>query len=247
MQKFFVSESQIRDNRIEIVGEDVKHISSVLRLKTKEKIEVCNTNTNITYICEIENINAYKIDCNILEKKEYSTESNIEVDIYQGLPKVDKMEYIIQKSTELGVKRIIPVSMSRSIVKIDEKGKLKKQERWQKISQMAAEQSKRDFIPKVDTIMDFKDLKNNISNYDVFLIAFESEKENNLKNELKKIKSKENIKIGILIGPEGGIDEKEIKDLSGENIKIITLGKRILRTETASLNILSCIFYELES
>ena len=158
------------------------------------------------------------------------------------------MELIIQKSVELGVHKIIPTNMKRCIVKIEAKEEHKKIERWQKISEVAAKQSGRNLIPKVENITNVKKIINELEQYDILLVAYEEEQENTLKQELVKIKQekKEKLNIGIVIGPEGGIDKEEIEILKQSGAKIVTLGQRILRTETVALNILSIIMYELE-
>lgn len=162
--------------------------------------------------------------------------------MFQGLPKADKMEYIIQKTTELGVKRIIPVKMERCVAKINDKDKINKIDRWRKIAEVAAKQSQRDTIPVIDEIIKLNDI--NIDKYDVFIIAYEKEKNISIKNLLQKNKQSKN--IGILIGPEGGINEKEIKLLQEKGGKLVSLGERILRTETAPIALISMIIYELE-
>ena len=171
----------------------------------------------------------------------------MEIHLYQGLPKADKMELIIQKTTELGIYKIIPVDMVRCVVKLDEKDIKKKIERWQKIAEGAAKQSKRDIIPKIENKLKLKDLINKIKEYDIFIVAYEEEEEKTLKQVLKKLENKNNYKIGILIGPEGGIDLKEIEILKENGAIIVTLGKRILRTETAPIAMVSNILYELEN
>lgn len=248
MPKFFVENKQIYKEYIEIKGQDVKHISKVLRLRKGEHIEICDIDTQNNFYCEIDKIQEENIYCKILKKIENKTESNIKVTVFQGLPKLDKMEYVIQKSIELGAEDITPVEMKRCVVKLNNQDKNKKIQRWQKISEVAAKQCGRDIIPKINEILNIKEIVNLINKYDAFLIAYEKEEKNTLKQELNKLKNKkENLKIGILIGPEGGIDEQEIKILAQNGAKIITLGKRILRTETVALNILSIIMYELEN
>lgn len=247
MQKFFVEENQIEDNKIYIEGADVNHISNVLRLTPKEKIQICNKNTLENYIVEIKEIQKEKIITNIVEKLQTSVESNVEIHLYQGLPKADKMELIIQKTTELGIYKIVPVDMIRCVVKLDEKDAKKKIERWQKIAEGAAKQSKRDIIPKIENKIKLKDILDKIAEYDAFLVAYEDEEKNSLKDELKRLDKKENYKIGILIGPEGGLDIKEVETLKDKGAKVVTLGKRILRTETAPIVITSNILYELEN
>ena len=159
------------------------------------------------------------------------------------------MELIIQKGTELGVTEFIPVSLKRSIVKISSgKDENKKIDRWQKIAEVAAKQSMRDIVPKVRHIENIKNICNQIKDYDIVLIAYELEEDNYIKNELLKIKkNNSNYKIAVVIGPEGGIDTEEIEDLKKAGAKIVSLGKRILRTETVALQVSSIIMYELEN
>lgn len=246
MQKFFVEENQIENDKINIIGEDVKHISSVLRMQKGEKILIGSKETLETYLTEIEQIEKEKVVVKIIEKHDTQTESNVEIDLYQGLPKADKMELIIQKTTEIGISKVIPVDMVRCIVKLDEKDAKKKIERWQKVAEGAAKQSKRSKIPEIKNKIKIKDLENIISQYDIFIVAYEEENEVTLKQELKKLREQEKYKIGILVGPEGGITKEEIEKLTSYNAKVVTLGKRILRTETAPIVLTSNIIYELE-
>lgn len=253
MPKFFIKQNQIENNQIKIIGNDVNHIKNVLRAKVGEEIEICNSDLQENYICKIKTIEKEKINLEIIEKISSISESNIKVTIFQGIPKADKMELIIQKSVELGVYDITPVEMKRCVVKLQEKDKIKKVERWQKISEVAAKQSGRDYIPKVNNCIRLKEILNQRSEYDEIILAYEKEKENTLKQEISQIKQKfnsklkaEELKIGIIIGPEGGIDEEEEKMLRENGIRVITLGNRILRTETVALNMLSIIMYELE-
>ena len=244
MQKFFVKSSQIEDDEIRIIGTDVNHIINVLRLKSDDEIQVCNEETSQNYICKINNYNKEEILCGIVEKIESKAETKVIIDVYQGVPKADKMELIIQKTTELGAKSITPVAMERCVSKITGKDENKKIERWQKIAEVAAKQSKRDVIPTVNRVSTIKELCLKIKDYDTFLVAYEEEKQNSLKQMLQQGKVE---KIGVLIGPEGGIDKKEIDMLVENGAKIVTLGNRILRTETAPIAIVSNIVYELES
>ena len=224
----------------------MNHIKNVLRCQKGEHIEICNSETSKNYLCEINKIEKEEIECNILENLRSNVETDIKVTIFQGLPKADKMEYIIQKSVELGAYDITPVEMKRCIVKLNEKDKEKKIQRWQKIAEVAAKQCKRDIIPKINNITNVKLICNIIQNYDIILVAYEKEKERTLKSELKKIKEYNQKNIGIIIGPEGGLDEDDVKLLEESGAKVITLGNRILRTETVALNVLSNIMYELE-
>lgn len=246
MKKFFVEEEQIQDNKINIVGEDVNHIKNVLRLNVDEEILICNNTNSENYICAIKEISKKEVICEIKEKKEAIAESNVKIDIFQGLPKADKMELIIQKGTELGVMNFIPVKFKRTIVKIESKDEVKKIARWQKIAEVAAKQSGRDVIPKIKNIENIKSICNLIQEYDIVLLAYEEEKENTLKNELSKLENKD-LKIAVIIGPEGGIEKEEVQILSGAGAKVITLGRRILRTETVALVMAAIINYELEN
>lgn len=246
MYKFFVTTNQIQNEIAQIIGEDVKHISNVLRLHTSDKIIICNKDTGKSYISEIKYISKEYINCIILSENTESTECNVNIDLYQGLPKADKMELIIQKAIEIGVRNIFPVSMERCIVKFDAKTEDKKIERWQKIAEAAAKQSKRDIVPKVEKVINLENICKNMEKYDMILLAYENEKNNSLKKELQKLDKNKKLNIGVVIGPEGGFSENETKKLVNAGAKCITLGKRILRTETASLVILSDIVYEFE-
>ena len=251
MPKFFINSEQVKEDTIQILGQDVKHIKKVLRAQIDQEINICNYETEENFLCQIIDIKEEKIKCKIINKIEGNTESNIQVTIFQGLPKSDKMEYIIQKSVELGVYNIIPVEMKRCVVKLEEKDKIKKVNRWQKISEVAAKQCGRDLIPKIENIINISKLCDFVENYDIMVVAYENEEKNTLKEKLIKIKetlSKEQkIKIGVVIGPEGGIELKEVSEMQEKGAEIVTLGKRILRTETVSLNVLSIIMYELEN
>lgn len=250
MSKFFVAPENIQDQNIQITGEDVNHIKNVLRKDLKDTLEICNTQDGSNFLCEIQQIEKEKIICTIIKKIETKSEPTTYVHIYQGLPKSDKMELIIQKSVELGVSEITPTNMVRCIVKLDNKDARKKVERWQKISEVASKQSGRDIIPKVNNVCGFSEILNQCNEYDTIILAYENEKENKLKNEIQSLKKlqeqKKNLKIAVIIGPEGGISQEEVEKAKKNGIKIVTLGNRILRTETVALNILSIIMYELE-
>ena len=246
MYKFFVNQEQIKNNIIKIIGEDINHIKNVLRFEPGENICICNKDSSESYICKIININNEEIESEIIEENFETTEASTFIHIFQGLPKADKFEYIIEKCTEIGVKEITPVIMKRSIVKLDEKDKVKKLDRWQKIAEVAAKQSKRDIILKVNSVINFQNIFENLKDYDILLVAYEEEKERTLKRVLTDFKDMKDIKVAVIIGPEGGIDELEINLCKEKNFIPVTLGKRILRTETAPLVISSNILYELE-
>lgn len=249
MPKFFVTNESIRKNLIEIKNSDVNHIKNVLRKKQGDRLTICNTDESKDYLCEITKIEENKIQLEIIEKLESNSESNVLVSIFQGLPKADKMELVIQKSVELGVYDITPVEMRRCVVKLNEKEKVKKVQRWQKISEVASKQCGRNIIPKINNIISIKNICKECFNYDIVIVAYENEKENKLKYVLNELKNniKDELKIAIVIGPEGGIDSQEIELLKNNGAKIVTLGNRILKTETVALNILSVIMYEFEN
>lgn len=246
MSKFFVKPEQIKNDNIIIDGDDVNHILNVLRMKKDDEIQVCNQVTGENYKARIVQYSKNEIECKIEEKIGKSTESNVHITLFQGIPKFEKMELIIQKNTEVGVNNIVPVIMERTVVKLDEKVASKKLDRWQKIAEIAAKQSMRDIIPNVKNIIKTKEI--DVDMYDVVLVAYENEEHNMLKAELKKLESqnKQEYNIAIVIGPEGGISEKEIELLDEKNVKFVSLGKRILRTETAGLVMAGNILYELE-
>jgi len=248
MPRFFVKTEQIREKEIIIIGEDVKHIKNVLRKQIGDNLEICNQETGKTYKCQISDIEEQQIINRIIEEIS-STEDKIKVDIYQGLPKADKMELIIQKSIELGVNAIIPVEMKRCVVKLDSKTESKKIERWQKIAESAAKQSGRNTVPEIRRVIKIEDIAKLKDSYDTIIVCYENEKHNYIKNELVKLKdlNHSEIRIAIVIGPEGGLEDKDVEYLKQNGASVVTLGERILRTETVALNLLSIIMYELEN
>ena len=249
MPRFFVKNKQVTENTIFIIGEDVKHIKNVLRKQAGDIIEICDQETGKTYQCEISKIEEQQIQNTIIEELQAEAE-NLQVDIYQGLPKADKMELIIQKSIELGVHSIIPTDMKRCIVKLDDKTASKKIERWQKIAESAAKQSGRNTVPEIHKIIKLEEIVRLKNSYDSIIVCYENEKDHTLKSHLLQLKQQcagnANIKIAVVIGPEGGLEEKDVELLKEHGAQIVTLGKRILRTETVALNLLSVLAYEFE-
>ena len=248
MHKFFVNKDQILQNKVIIIGEDVNHIVNVLRLNIDDEVLVGEKQNGQTFLCSIKEINKNDVVLDILSSKENSTESNIYIHILQGIPKGDKFEQVIQKCTEIGVSEFTPINMSRCVVKLTEKDCKKKLERWQKIAETAAKQSQRDIIPKVNNVENFKNIYEKLKEYDIVFLAYENEEKNFIKNELKNIINGSNHakKIAVIIGPEGGISKEEFIFIKNNGAKVISLGKRILRTETAPLVVSSIILYELE-
>jgi len=246
MNRFFADRKNIIEDQQRIFiddPEDVKHIGKVLRLAEKDIIEICDGENGI-YIGEISTISKGKVEVKIQEKKISDTEPPIEVTLFQGIPKGAKMEMIIQKCTELGIHSIIPLNTSRTVVQLkDRKDEIKKIARWQKIAQEAAKQSKRGVIPNVGQPIEFSDLEETLAAFDFAIIPYEKETRIGLKSLLKnKIGQR---KIAVIIGPEGGFEEAEIEKAKEFGSVPITLGKRILRTETAGFVVLSTLMYEL--
>lgn len=244
MYHFFVNETQIEEKQITILGTDVNHIKNVLRMKIGEKILVSN-GSNRDYLCEITQIASDVVQAGILEIDETGTELPARIYLFQGLPKADKMELIIQKAVELGVYEIVPVATKRSIVKLDAKKEESKQKRWQAIAESAAKQSKRMLIPNITSVMTFKEALRYAQTFEHKLVPYENATGmQGTKEILNQIKP--GTSIGVWIGPEGGFEEDEI-DLAVQNgCEKITLGKRILRTETAGLTTLSILMFLLE-
>lgn len=241
MHKFFVDKDQINLTEIEIIGKDVKHIRDVLRLKLHDKIII--SSNNINYSCEIIEINKNRINNKIISKTEGINEPKIEIILYQGLSKGSKMDFILQKGTEIGVKHFYPIATYRSVVKINEQKKEQnKLDRWNQITEEAAKQCKRDYIPKVDNILSFDDMIKLLDGQDNIIVPYESEEGLSLGKGLENITGN---KIHLIIGPEGGFEQSEIEKLKGIGGKIVTLGQRILRTETAGFVASTIILYQL--
>lgn len=245
MFHFFVEPSQINDKTVIIMGGDVNHIKNVLRMKVGEEVAVSNGVDGKEYRCGIA---AFEEDRVILELrfvKEDGLELPSRVHLYQGLPKADKMELIIQKAVELGVYEIIPVETKRAVVKLDAKKAKQKTERWQAIAEAAAKQSKRRIIPTVREPISFWKAVEEASSMEVKLIPYElAEGMDRTRERMENLP--ENADIAVFIGPEGGFDEKEIELSMQNGIEAITLGKRILRTETAGFTVMAWIMYQLE-
>lgn len=247
MPKFFIKTENLKENEeIWITGSDVNHIKNVLRKKIDDKINICNSDTQKNYECVIKNIEENKIVCKILDEVKSLAESNLNITIFQGLPKSDKMELIIQKATELGVKTIVPVITKRTVIKLKDKDKQNKVDRWRKIAEVAAKQSGRDIIPTIENIINIADIK--FDEFDKIFVLYENEEKISIKDEIEQLKNdnKEELNIGIVIGPEGGLAESEIEQLRlNQNVSVVTLGKRILRTETVALVVSGILMYEL--
>ncbi|MBO5199031.1 MAG: 16S rRNA (uracil(1498)-N(3))-methyltransferase [Lachnospiraceae bacterium] len=245
MPRFYVTEDAVQGNQIQITGEDVNHIKNVLRMRPGEKITICNGQDK-DYRCIIKDVCDKSILAEIVDTAKTGTELPVKLYLFQGLPKKDKMELILQKCVELGAACIVPVMTARSIVRLeDAKKEQKKRERWQLIAEGAAKQSGRGIIPTVERVHTFKEAIALAKTLDCAIIPYENaEGMLGTKKALAKLAKRGS--AGIFIGPEGGFEESEIAAASEAGIRPVTLGKRILRTETAGLAVLSMIVYETE-
>ncbi|MBR3105519.1 MAG: 16S rRNA (uracil(1498)-N(3))-methyltransferase [Lachnospiraceae bacterium] len=254
MQHFFVEPSQIQGNRIRITGTDVNHIRNVLRMHSGEEISVSNGTDGRDYRCEIDTITEDEVLCRLMFIKEDGVELPVRITLFQGLPKADKMELIIQKAVELGAAEIVPVATARCVVKLDDKKAKSKVERWQGISEAAAKQSKRAVVPQVCAPMSMKEALNYASEMAMAAIPYElaegMQATDRFVEDVCKLAAQnageEKPQIGIFIGPEGGFTEEEITFAQEKKVCPLSLGKRILRTETAGMAILSVLMYHLE-
>lgn len=245
MYQFFVEPNQINDKRVVITGSDVNHIRNVLRMKPGEEIAVSNGTDGREYRCGIVEIGEEQVICELRFIKEDGLELSSRVHLFQGLPKADKMELIIQKAVELGVYEVIPVETKRAVVKLDAKKARQKTERWQAIAEAAAKQSKRRIIPQVSEPVTFARALERAGGMEVKMIPYElAEGMERTKQMISSLP--EDADIAVFIGPEGGFEESEIKAAAEAGVVSITLGKRILRTETAGLTVMAWIMYQLE-
>ncbi len=244
MYKIFVDENEIFGEEIIINRkEELHHINRVLRIKVNEVIEVSDQE-NFQYTCKVKKIDIGEMVLSIEEKTLIKGESEIKYHLFQGMPKHGKIDEIVQKSVELGVATVTPVYMKRSVVQPSDKDN-KRSERLNAIALSAAKQAKRGKVPSVNKPILFRELINEINKMDLIVLPYEEEKDKNIKSLLNK--NNENMtNIAVIIGPEGGFDSEEIKMLMNSGIEPVSLGERILRTETASSYVLSVLQYELE-
>lgn len=246
MHHFFVNPEQVEDGLIRITGSDVNHIKNVLRIKQGEEMLVSD-GTGRDYLCQAEEIAGQEVTVRILETEEEGRELPSRIWLFQGLPKSDKMEFIIQKAVELGAAGIVPVSTRNTVVRLDQKKEEAKVKRWQAIAESAAKQSKRSLVPRVSGIMTLKEAFDYVESqgFSVRLIPYEHEAGmDGTKTELDAAGPGQD--IAVFIGPEGGFDEREIELALSKGVRPISLGRRILRTETAGLALLSVLMMRLE-
>ncbi len=243
MHKFFVPKQNIDGVNAIIHGEDVKHIYKVLRLKIGDKVSVNNCEGS-EYLGEITLIDKKSVNINLLEERPINNESPVEVYLFQGMPKSTKMDLIVQKNTELGVKAITPIITQRVIVKT-ELAEFKKMDRWNRIALEACKQSKRSLVPEINVPIEFDNLLEQLKHMDLVVVPYENEQGYGIKKLMNNIEKKSVSKVAIVIGPEGGFEDSEIHKLKELGASIVTLGPRILRTETAGFACLTLIMYEL--
>ena len=244
MYHFFAEHENINDTYIDIYGSDVNHIKNVLRFKIGDELLI-SSGDNVDYSCHISQMADEYIRADIDAVDERGRELPSRIYLFQGLPKGDKMEFIIQKAVELGVFEVVPVAMKRSVVKLDAKKAPNKVKRWNAIAESAAKQSKRSIMPIVHDVLSFKEAVDMAAQCDIKLLPYECAdgiaKTKELINNIEAGKS-----VAIFIGPEGGFDQAELDYATEAGCEIITLGKRILRTETAGMMLLSVLMYHFE-
>ena len=244
MSHFFITSDQITGNELTITGDDVNHMKNVLRMRSGEAFTAADEN-GMFYHCEVDVLDKQQVTAKILWKEEGSSELSSKIYLFQGLPKSDKMELIIQKAVELGAYQIIPVATKRAIVKLDAKKEASKLKRWQAIAEGAAKQSGRMLIPQISEVKTYGEALQMAQQLDVNVIPYECARGMDGTREIfGNIKS--GMSVGIFIGPEGGFEESEVEKAESLGVKPVTLGKRILRTETAGLTTLSILMYLLE-
>ena len=241
MPKFFTARENIKDTTLIIDSEDANHLKKVLRINVGDKITVCD-GAGIDYTVRVSEIGKNEIECDIIDRQKSDTEPNINITLYQGLPKAAKMDYIIQKNTELGISKIVPAKLARCVVKLENKAaEDKKCERWQKIAVASAKQSGRGIVPEIGNPMTVDEIIEDVKDYDLVFVPYECEEQSRLKTIVESAPDAKD--IAFIIGPEGGFDISEIEKLKAAGIKTVTLGKRILRTETAAEAVVSMLMY----
>ena len=250
MYRFFADRHQVdtENNRAYITGEDYNHLKNVLRMKEGEEISLTVPGDGNEYRCAISSFTDDTVELTLLFVKECDVELPCEITVYQALPKADKMELIITKAVELGAARIVPVATTRAVVKLDEAKAAKKVTRWNSISEAAAKQSKRAYIPEVSRVMTMKEALNDCENFEHKIIPYELADPTSMEQTRQAIRSiTPGSKVAVFIGPEGGFTKEEMEMAIQSGFTPVTLGHRILRTETASLVVLSWINFIIES
>ena len=244
MPKFFVNKNNISDHTVTLDGDNARHIAMVLRGKVGDEITV-GDGEGRDYTCKLTEIDKKCVTAEITDIFTNDNEPKVKITLFQGLPKADKMELIILKAVELGAYSVVPVAMKRSVVKLDAKKAKAKVERWNGIALSAAKQSKRSIQPEVTEVMTFKQALEYAGKLDKLLLPYEcAEGMEKTRKVIEEIGH--GVSVGIFIGPEGGFDRSELDEAVNAGCEIITLGKRILRTETAGMMLLSVLMYNME-
>ena len=244
MYRFFVEKYQIHDGRVDITGEDVNHIRNVLRMRPGEEVLI-STGDEWEYTCAIELLEEDRVTLRVEDASRPGRELASKIWLFQCLPKGDKMETVIQKAVELGAYTVVPVASSRCVVKLDERRAAQKVVRWNAIAEAAAKQSKRLIVPEVRRVMRFRDALEAAADLDVKLIPYE--RQDGMTGTRKILGAiRPGQSVAVMIGPEGGFDDAEVKQAQEYGFEPVTLGKRILRTETAGMTVLSILMYLLE-
>lgn len=241
MHRFFIAQNAVEGSKAVITGEDVQHIAKVLRLRSGDAVMLCD-GMKTEYAAVVERVEKESVLLQITETKPSAAEPETEITLYQGLPKAGKLETIIQKCVELGVHKVIPFDAERSVVKLSEKDFAKKLPRYQRVAYEAAKQSRRGIIPEVGGLIKLP--KEDISRYDLVLLAYEEERGMTLKQALSNRADAK--RIALIVGPEGGFAPEETEMLTERGAVSVSLGPRILRTETAGMAMLAMALYELE-
>ena len=241
MRVFFTDRSDVGENDIFLRDDNFHHIKNVLRLAEGDKILV-KTGDSLSYVCEIAGFEEGAVVCDISERIEEDTELPVNVAVFQGVPKGDKMELVIQKCTELGARKIVPVLTQRSVVKLDDKKKKQKKDRWEKIAENASEQSRRGVVCDVDVPVSFKEAISAAGEYDHIIFPYEcADGFEHTREVFSGVNAGES--VALFIGPEGGFSDEEVSQAREAGAEVVTLGRRILRTETAALYVLSVLGY----
>lgn len=244
MSHFFITSDQVSENSVSIIGDDVNHMKNVLRMRTGEAFTAADEN-GIFYHCEVDTLEKQEVTAKILWKEQGASELSSKIYLFQGLPKSDKMEQIIQKAVELGVYAVVPVATKRAVVKLDAKKEASKRKRWQSIAEGAAKQSGRMLVPQIMEVKNFSEALQMAKELDMNVIPYECARGMDATREIFG-SIRPGMSIGIFIGPEGGFEESEVEQAKALEVKPVTLGRRILRTETAGLTTLSILMYLLE-
>ena len=246
MQRYFIAPEQFAESRSRITGEDAHHILNVMRAKAGEQL-IVSDGLGREAIATITALSKAEVTVEVGERRDALSEPKLAITVAQAMPKGDKMETVIQKGTEIGAGRFIPFMSERTIVQYDAKKEGKRLERWTKIAKEAAEQAHRGRIPAIEPVRSWKGLLQTVSSFDAVFLCYEKETNLELRAQLNRLKANQGngtVSVMVVIGPEGGFSEKEIEEAEAAGCRTISLGKRILRTETAALVALSCILYE---